>query len=247
MASNHHLQRTVSYRDADLNSMPDTEDEVTIDLGEVWALIKKHIWMLIGATVVGAVVAGGLTWALIPKTYAASGTLFLTPRVQEGEIDINSLNSNQKLVNNVINLLTQDNIMSMVAQETGMASLEDVRDALSITNTDNTEIITVTATTEDPKLSKEIATTTINTFIDTMKDSLNVQNIQITDQPKLSYEPVGPSIKKNAAIGGLAGLVLGLGFLVIHMLTDKRLKTREEAEKYLGLPVYAELPDLEKK
>uniref|UniRef100_UPI0025B03060 YveK family protein n=2 Tax=Faecalibaculum rodentium TaxID=1702221 RepID=UPI0025B03060 len=196
---------------------------------------------------VGAVVAGGLTWALIPKTYAASGTLFLTPRVQEGEIDINSLNSNQKLVNNVINLLTQDNIMSMVAQETGMASSEEVRDALSITNTDNTEIITVTATTEDPKLSKEIATTTINTFIDTMKDSLNVQNIQITDQPKLSYEPVGPSIKKNAAIGGLAGLVLGLGFLVIHMLTDKRLKTREEAEKYLGLPVYAELPDLEKK
>lgn len=247
MASNHHLQRTPQYRDVDRTATPDMEDEVTIDLGEVWALIKKHIWMLIGATVVGAVVAGGLTWALIPKTYAASGTLFLTPRVQEGEIDINSLNSNQKLVSNVMNLLTQDNIMSMVAQETGMASTEDVRDALSITNTDNTEIITVTATTEDPKLSKEIATTTINTFIDTMKDSLNVQNIQITDQPKLSYEPVGPSIKKNAAIGGLAGLVLGLGFLVIHMLTDKRLKTREEAEKYLGLPVYAELPDLEKK
>ncbi len=164
MASNHHLQRTSQYRDVDRTATPDMEDEVTIDLGEVWSLIKKHIWMLIGATVVGAVVAGGLTWALrtatpdmedevtidlgevwslikkhiwmligatvvgavvaggltwalIPKTYAASGTLFLTPRVQEGEIDINSLNSNQKLVNNVINLLTQDNIMSMVARK----------------------------------------------------------------------------------------------------------------------------------
>ena len=83
-------------------------------------------------------------------------------------------------------------------------------------------------------------------IIDTMKDSLNVQNIQITDQPKLSFEPVGPSIRKNAAVGGLGGLALGLGFLLIRMLTDKRLKTREEAEKYLGLPVYAELPDLEK-
>lgn len=136
--------------------------------------------------------------------------------------------------------------MSLVAQETGLASTEDVRDSLTISNTDNTEIITVTATTEDPRLSKEIATTTINTFIDTMKDSLNVQNIQITDQPKLSFEPVGPSIRKNAAVGGLGGLALGLGFLLIRMLTDKRLKTREEAEKYLGLPVYAELPDLEK-
>lgn len=47
-------------------------------------------------------------------------------------------------------------------------------------------------------------------------------------------------------MGGLGGLALGLGFLLIRMLTDKRLKTREEAEKYLGLPVYAELPDLEK-
>lgn len=56
MASNHHLQRTSQYQET--NQLPGAEDETTIDLYEVWELIKKHIWMLIGATVVGAVVAG---------------------------------------------------------------------------------------------------------------------------------------------------------------------------------------------
>lgn len=225
-----------------------TEDnEETIDLGEVWTLIKKHFWSLIIVTVIGGVLGGLLTWAFIPTTYASSGTIFLTPRVSQGEIDLNSLNSNQKLVSNVMNLLTQDTIMTTVAQDTGLDSVKEVRDALSITNTDNTEIITIIATTKDAKLSKDIVVDTIDTFINTMQKSLNVENIQITDEPKLDYTPVGPSIKRNALIGAILGLAIGLVWILIGMMKDKTLKTREEAEKFLGLPVYAELPDLETK
>lgn len=228
--------------------IPETQeidDDNTIDLAEFFKLLKKHLLSIIGVAVLAAAISTGITAAFIPKTYASSGTLFLTPKVEQGEVDYNSLNSNQKLVNNVMNLMTQNNIMTKVAQETGLATADDVREALTIENTPNTEIITVTATTRDAKLSKEIATDTINEFIANMSSSLNVQNIQITDKPKLSYEPVGPSLMKNGAIGGLIGFVGMIALYLVQMLTDKRLKTREEAEAYLGLPVYAELPDLE--
>lgn len=240
--------RRIDSQPVRLNHMamaPEQEEEETIDLGELFALIKKHILALILLTVLGAVLAGVGSALFIPRTYASSGTLFLTPRVSEGKVDIESLNSNQKLVNNVVNLLTQDNIMTQVAQDTGLTSAKDVRETLKIENVADTEIITVTSTTEDPKLSKAIVEDTIHYFIDTMQENLNVKNIEITNTPKLNYEPVGPSIKKNTVIGAAAGLVIGLGWIFILLITDKRLKTRDEVEKYIGLPVYAELPDLE--
>ncbi len=240
--------RRIDNQSARLNTINDRqqqEDEETIDLGEFFALIKKHALALILLVAIGAALAGIGSALFIPKTYASSGTLFLTPRVSEGKVDIESLNSNQKLVNNVVNLLTQDNIMSQVALDTEMPSAKDVRDTLKIENIPDTEIITVTSTTTDPKLSKAIVEDTIHSFIDTMQENLNVKNIEITNTPKLDYEPVGPSIKKNTVIGAAAGLVLGLGWMFLLLITDKRLKTREEVEKYIGLPVYAELPDLE--
>lgn len=238
---NRNQQEYMSSVDENLN------DEVTIDLGELFEQIKKHIVALILLVVIGGIGAGLFSWFFIPATYASSGTLFLTPSVSEGEVDINSINSNQKLVTNVMNLLTQDNIMSVVAQETGLQSAQDVRDVLTVNNVNNTEIITITATTGDAKLSKEIVEDTINIFIDTMQESLNIKNITITNPPKLDYNPVGPSILKNSVSGALIGLLVGMGWIVIRMMTDKRLKTREEAEKFLGIPVYAELPDLEDK
>ncbi len=240
-------RRNAAMSAAPLSQIDPVDDQSeTIDLSEYFKLIKKHIWMLIVLTLGCGVLAGVLTWALVPPTYASSGTIFLTPKVEGGEVDYTSLNSNQKLVNNVMNLLTQDNILTSVAQENGLENASQVKDMLTIENTANTEIIRITCVSKDAKLSKDIVTDVIDKFIDTMSESLNVQNIQITDKPKLSYVPVGPSIKKNAVIGAAAGLVLGLAILLIRMLTDKRLKTREEAESYLGLPVYAELPDLEK-
>lgn len=237
------VKRPVNYSTEQIEE----NEEVNFDFGELFSQIKKHLFALILLVLIGGIGAGIFSKLFIPATYASSGTLFLTPRVSEGEVDINSINSNQKLVNNVINLLTQDNIMTVVAQETGLQTAQDVRDVLTVNNVNNTEIITITATTEDAKLSKEIVEETIDIFVDTMQESLNIKNITITNTPKLNFNPVGPSILKNSAIGAAVGLALGLGWIVIRMLTDKRLKTREEAEKFLGLPVYAELPDLEDK
>lgn len=248
MDSNKRLKRTTNRRPAEYApEQVEDNDEVTIDLGELFTQIKKHLLALVLLILIGGIGAGLFSKLFIPATYASSGTLFLTPRVSEGEVDINSINSNQKLVNNVMNLLTQDNIMTVVAQETGLQTAQDVRDVLTVNNVNNTEIITITATTRDAKLSKEIVEETIDIFMDTMQESLNIKNITITNSPKLDYNPVGPSILKNSVIGALIGLLIGLGWIVIRMLTDKRLKTREDAEKFLGIPVYAELPDLEDK
>jgi capsular polysaccharide biosynthesis protein len=172
----------------------------------------------------------------------------LTPLIDQstGSADYNSQMANSKLVTNVVNLLTQNNIMSEVAKDTGLESGNAVRNYLTVTNEQDTELVTVSATTTDPKLSKKLAEDTVNVFIEEMQDKINVKNIEVVDKARLSYVPSGPNVKKNTAVGALLGFLLGVAYAVIRMLMDTRLKNKEEAEKYLGIPVFCELPDLDK-
>lgn len=230
-----------------LDRMPsnDLNEMEEIDLLELFRAVLKYIKLIIVLCIVFG--AGGFlgTKFLIAPTYTASTSIYLTPQINDtGSLDYNSQMANSKLVNNVVNLMTQNNIMSEVAKDVGLENASSVKKCITVSNQVDTEIVTITATTEDPKLSKDIANGTVNTFIKTMQKNLNVRNIEIVDKAKLSYVPSGPSIKKNTMMATLVGGVIGVGYAVLKFLLDNRLRTKEEAEKYLGIPVFAEFPEV---
>lgn len=221
----------------------DKNEDVEIDLVEIWQVIKKQFGLLVVIVILCAILAGVISKFFIAPKYTSSSTIFLTPSISEsGVVDFTSQNSNEKLVNNVMALLVQDNILSEVAKQTGMESIEELRDQIEVSNDTNTTLVKVEATTLDPKLSKNIVNSMVNIFIDTMQENLNLKNIEIVDKAKLSYEPSGPNIKKNILIGAAAGFVMDALIVVLKVLTNTRLKSKEEAEKYLNLPVFCELP-----
>ena len=210
---------------------------------EIWQVIKKQFGLLVVIVILCAILAGVISKFFIAPKYTSSSTIFLTPSISEsGVVDYTSQNSNEKLVNNVMALLVQDNILSEVAKQTGMESVEDLRNQIKVSNDTNTTLVKVEATTLDPKLSKNIVNSTVNVFIDTMQENLNLKNIEIVDKAKLSYAPSGPNVKKNILMGAAAGFVMDALIVVLKVLTNTKLKSKEEAEKYLKLPVFCELP-----
>ena len=220
-------------------------EEDSIDLFELFKTILKHIKLIIVLCILFGV--GGFfgTKLLIAPTYTASTSIYLTPQISEsGSLDYNSQMANSKLVNNVVELMTQNSIMSEVAKNVGLESSDSVRSVVDVSNDSSTEIITISATTTDPKLSKDIANDTVSTFIRTMQKNLNVRNIEVVDKAKLSYIPSGPNVKKNTLLATMVGFVLGCGYATLIFLLDNRLRTKEEAEKYLGIPVFCEIPEL---
>lgn len=230
-----------------LDRMPsnDLNEMEEIDLLELFRAVLKYIKLIIALCVVFGLGGFLVTKFLITPTYTASTSIYLTPQISEsGSLDYNSQMANSKLVTNAVNLLTQNNIMSEVAKDVGMENAESVKKCITVTNEANTEIITITATTTDPKLSKNIANGTVSTFTKTMQKNLNIRNIEVVDKAKLSYVPSGPNIKKNTLLATMVGFVLGCGYAVLRFLFDNRLRTKEEAEKYLGIPVFCEIPEL---
>lgn len=230
-----------------LDRMPsnDLNEMEEIDLLELFRAVLKYIRLIIALCIVlGAAGFFGTKFLIAPK-YTASTSIYLTPQINDsGSSDYNSQMANSKLVTNVVNLMTQNNIMSEVAKDVGLENASSVKKCISVTNESDTEIITVTATTTDPKLSKDIANGTVDTFIKTMQKNLNIRNIEIVDKAKLSYVPSGPNAKKNGVLAAAVGFVLGAGYAILRYLLNNRLRNKEEAEKYLGIPVFCEIPEL---
>lgn len=69
--------------------------------------------------------------------------------------------------------------------------------------------------------------------------------VSIAEHATLPTAPASPQPMKALALGLLGGLMVGLGFVYVADALDRSLKTVDQAESYLGLPVLAAVPETE--
>ena len=156
--------------------MMKNEDEIEINLGELFALLKAQYKLIIISTLVTTIVAGVLTVFFIDRKYQSVASIYPKPEVTEGMVDYTQINANNLMVNNYIEMLKGNNIQSQVAESLGMTTAE-VSNSVTISNQTNTQIISISATTTDPELSKNIVDELVATFKKEAKETLNINNI----------------------------------------------------------------------
>lgn len=226
-----------------MNENREMNEELEIDFGELFKVLKKNILLVLVISLLCAVIGLVSSMFLINKKYSSEATIYITPKVTEqGTIDYNSIQTNSRMVNNYMEILKGETILAKVADQVGMESYEEVLDTLEVSNPENTELISVSSETTDPELSQQIVSLVISTFTEDMMDILNLNNVTIINDAKVNENPVSPSVPKYTILGLAVGLVISCGYVFITFLFDKRLRTREEAENFLGVPVLATVP-----
>jgi uncharacterized protein involved in exopolysaccharide biosynthesis len=70
-------------------------------------------------------------------------------------------------------------------------------------------------------------------------DMDNVSNVSIVQPPTLPFEPIKPKKRLNLAFGIFLGIFGGIGLAFVQEFFDDTLKTNEDIEKRLELPVLA--------
>ena len=76
---------------------------------------------------------------------------------------------------------------------------------------------------------------------------VETNNIQVVDKAETPLFPYKPNIPLNAAIGLLAGLVLGLGLVFLMESLDDSIKFADEVEKTLAVPLLGVIPKIKEK
>ncbi|WP_241147119.1 Wzz/FepE/Etk N-terminal domain-containing protein [Massilimicrobiota sp. An142] len=217
------------------------DEEIEINLGELFAVLKSQYKLIVISILVMTIIAGIVTTFFISRKYQSTASIYPKPEVSEGIVDYTQINANNLMVNNYIEMLKGNNIQSQVA-ETLEITTAQVSSSVSISNQTNTQIISISATTTDPQLSKDIVDELVSTFKKEAKDTLNINNISTIDQAQLATTPVSPNLKMNLIIGALIGAFLSVGYIFIKFMLDTHIHNREEAEKYLGIPCLGSIP-----
>lgn len=219
----------------------ENNEEIEIDLKELLLTLKAKWKFIALTTIIVGIVAGAFTIGFIDKKYSSTSRIYLKPKVTEGMVDYSTVNSNDKMVNNYVEIMKGDTILSAVAGNVGVEN-SVVKEALSVGAETNTQIIKVTATTTDAGLSQAIVQNTIDVFYREMQTTLQIDNIAILDEAKINETPVSPSLTKNIAIGVLLGLVGSCGVVFVQFMLDTRIKNKDQVEQYLGVPALGVVP-----
>lgn len=65
---------------------------------------------------------------------------------------------------------------------------------------------------------------------------------ELVSEAKTPTSPISPKPRRDAAIGALVGLLLGIGVSLLREQMDRRLRSPEEVEQVTGFPLLAQLP-----
>lgn len=230
--------------------MEETNNEqIEINLIEIYKTLKKHWRLIVGMVVIAAAVFFLVSSFFLSKKYASESTLLLTPKVTEGTADYSSVTVNNSLADNYVILLKGSNVRNRVVDRLKGTNHEvtaaEVSKGLTAEREGTSMIIKVRATADSAEKAKAMVQTTVNVFTSDLKDTLQLDNVIVSDEAALNKSAVSPNVKMNTIIGAFIGGVLSCGFIVIKSMLDKRLKNKQDAEAFLGIPVLVEIPYFE--
>lgn len=227
------------------------EDTDTIDLLKLFDIVMKNIiWFIIVIILCGTVAFAGTT-LLIDKTYSATTTVIIVQNNNSNNsqaVTYNDVQLSQKLVSTYTQILKSEAIGDIVVANLDLYDKYEINstklnDLVEIKAANNTEVMNITATTKDPKLSADIANEMVSVFQKKIYDIMSVENVTILNSAKVPTKPSGPSTLKNTAIGMMIGAVLCGIYAVVVLLTDTKVKTEEDVKKIFDYPVIGVIPE----
>ena len=68
------------------------------------------------------------------------------------------------------------------------------------------------------------------------------ETVIVHDQPVISNSPVSPNVTMNLVLGAVVGLIFGVGIAFFLEYLDTSVKSLEDVERYLQVPVLAVIP-----
>lgn len=75
-----------------------------------------------------------------------------------------------------------------------------------------------------------------------INEVMELGDISVIDEALIPEAPIKPNKKLNLAIGGILGLMLGVMLVFFMEYMDNTIKTTDDIERYLGLPVLGLIP-----
>ncbi len=217
-------------------------DEMEIDLAELFFVLLHRLPFLLAATAAGVVIAGIISFCLLTPMYTSTAKIYILTN-QSTMVSLSDLQVGSSLAGDYEELIKSRPVVEEVAKNLELTeTYEQLLDCINTLNTDNTRIIQITATYPDPVIAKNIANEFVKVSTKQISEIMHIDEPTVAEDAIVADHQSSPNNMKNLAVGGILGLLLAAAVIVMRYILDDTIRTQDDVERYLSMNTLAMIP-----
>lgn len=219
------------------------QNEIEIDLIDLFYYLKKKIWLIIVVCVLGAVLGGLFTAIFMETEYTASTRMYVLNRSSENSISSGDYSVSNYMISDYEVLITGQNVTKEVIRQLNLKMTDkQLNEMISVSAIDNTRVLQISVVDNGAQRAADIANCVREVSGKQIKEIMNVEAVNLVYEADVPERKSGPSLAKNTLIAAVLGMVVAIGVLVVIYILDDTIRTEEDVERYLGLSVLGVIP-----
>lgn len=227
-----------------------TNDYYVVDLSHIVKVVWRNVWVVAVVSILVAAMGFSLAAFLIAPTYSSSIMLYVNnSSFNVGDlgfsISSSELTAAQSLAKTYTVLLKNRTTLERVIDETGVDyTWEDVYDMIESAPVNETEVMQVTVTCEDPYEAELLANGIAVVLPQRIAEVIEGASMEVVDSAIVDTEKVAPSITMYTVVGFIVGMLLAVAVLIVSALMDNTVHDEDYVIQTYNYPILAKVPNL---
>ncbi len=230
------------------NTQTQLDDEIEIDLWELFQILLKN-WLWILLSTLGCAILGLLiTMFLITPKYRAEATMIVNTRQdQTATVTNDQITSAQKLVDTYSIIIRSRRVIDPIMEKLNIEDeYEDFVETILVESVNDTQVMSIQVENKDPEIALQVVQEIVDRAPGAIISTVEAGSVNVVSEPYVNSEvPVSPSKLKNTAIAAFIGLFVSSGAFLLIAFLDNTFKSEEDIQKQLGLVTIGIIPTTE--
>lgn len=230
------------------NTQTQLDDEIEIDLWELFQILLKN-WLWILLSTLGCAILGLLiTMFLITPKYRAEATMIVNTRQdQTATVTNDQITSAQKLVDTYSIIIRSRRVIDPIMEKLNIkADYESFVKNIIVESVNDTQVMSIQVENKDPEIALQVVQEIVDRAPGAIISTVEAGSVNVVSEPYVNSEvPVSPSKLKNTAIAAFIGLFISSGAFLLIAFLDNTFKSEEDIQKQLGLVTIGIIPTTE--
>lgn len=221
--------------------MIDHEDEIEIDLTDLFFEMLNHWKMLLASTIMTMAIAFIVSKFIMVPQYESTAALYVLSNSITSLADI-QIGSN--LTNDYMVVVKGRPVLEQVIKNLDLEEdYEELENKIELNNPTDSRILEIIVTDADPNRAKLIADEMANVASDYISIKMDQSAPTTIQNGYADGKPVSPHVGRNSLIGALAGFLFAAFLVTVFYLLNDTIMTEEDVERKLGMNLLGSLPE----
>lgn len=210
--------------------------------------LSKKLWnrkfLILFTAVIGASLALLGSVLFLPKQYTSTTRIYVVNQNKEtNNLTTQELQAGTYLVNDYKEIITSVDVMNQVIADNNLNyTPQELNENVKVTIPTDTRVISISVEVPDNEEAANLANAIREVASEKIKDVTKVEDVTTLEVAEPAALPSSPNIKRNAALGFLAGMFITIAALLLKEVVDDRVKRPEDIEEVLGMTLLGVVP-----